>query len=104
MRRSIVCSSCVLVVGVMLSVSAKTVAWYRFDEGVPGEVTTAETRLANSADDSSVPAATSHSQNGTTWGTDENYMPRFVAPVGAGVLQVRDPVTGTVYPNRAALK
>lgn len=51
MRRSIVCSSCVLVVGVMLSVSAKTVAWYRFDEGVPGEVTTAETRLANSADD-----------------------------------------------------
>ena len=104
MRRSIVCSSCVLVVGVMLSVSAKTVAWYRFDEGVPGEVTTAETRLANSADDSSVPAATPHSQNGTTWGTDENYMPRFVAPVGAGVLQVRDPVTGTVYPNRAALK
>ncbi len=88
----------------MLSVSAKTVAWYRFDEGVPGEVTTAETRLANSADDSSVPAATSHSQNGTTWGTDENYMPRFAAPVGAGVLQVRDSVTGTVYPNRAALK
>ena len=104
MRRLSVCSSCVLVVGVMLSVSAKTVAWYRFDEGVPGEVTTAETRLANSADDSSVPAATPHSQNGTTWGTDENYMPRFVAPVGAGVLQVRDPVTGTVYPNRAALK
>lgn len=56
MRWSIVGSICVGVAGVMLPVSAKTVAWYRFDEGEPGEVTTAETRLANSADDSSVPA------------------------------------------------
>ncbi|MDO5320347.1 MAG: LamG-like jellyroll fold domain-containing protein [bacterium] len=105
MGRKLALMSVVVGLGAILSpVSAKTVAWYRFDEGVPGEVTTAETRLANSADDSSVPAATPHSQSGTTWGTDENYMPRFAAPVGADVLQVRDPVTGTVYPNRAALK
>ena len=80
--------------------SAKTVAWWRFDDGVSGGTAS---EYANSVEDSSIPALTAASIKATTFGSDADYMPKFIDPF-TRAFKIYDPVTETYFDNVASLR
>ena len=80
--------------------SAKTVAWWRF-EGTPGA--TAPTEIANSVADSTIPALTAASIKTLKFGSDADFMPKFVAP-SPKALKVYDPVSKSCVANASSLR
>jgi len=81
---------------------AETVAWWRF-EGTPGVQTVEGDTFANSATgESALPALTACSMNGTTFGYDQTYMPRYMNAFCTGY-EIYDPVTDQTYANTASL-
>ena len=83
------------------AVDADTVGWWRFD-GTPGERTSST--LANSATgQNAVSALTAASINGTSFGTDLDYMPKYIDGFTSG-MKIFDPVTGSLHDNVSSLR
>ena len=83
------------------AVDADTVGWWRFD-GTPGERTSST--LANSATgQNAVPALTAASINDTSFGTDSDYMPKYIDGFTSG-MKIFDPVTGSFHDNVSSLR
>ena len=91
----------IVMAGLAFVANAGTVAWYRFEGGTPGA--TVPSGLVNSIAGSEVPSLTAFSINGTTFGSDSAYMPKFIDGFSAGA-RILDPVTGNSYVNTSSLR
>ena len=85
------------------TVSAKTVAWYHFDELEPGTRATGETRFLNAVDPTVAPAIPASKDNGISFGTTASKYPVGVSafPDGEGFT---DPLTDLFRENGKALE
>ena len=91
----------IVTAGLAFVANAGTVAWYRFEGGTPGA--TVPSGLVNSVAGSEVPSLTAFSINGTTFGLDSAYMPKYIDGFSAGA-KILDPVTGNSYVNTSSLR
>jgi len=97
--------SLTMVVG--LQATAKTVAWYRFEEAPSGTRTTADSVIVNSVDPTKLPGH-AKVQTPILWSgaqqltTPESLMPLYTGTFNSD-LKVVDPVSGEIYENNGAL-
>ena len=90
-----------LAVSAVATLEARTVAWYHFDEVVPGTRLVASDRALNAVDSSKFQGEP-HSLLGSTLGTKADFMPISTNDV-PDTVEVLDPVSGTSIRNERSL-